>query len=94
MTLEFDLTKVLIDQILKSARDKAYSILLFELEQINRTVPEFYEGVIKHGPTMPYTSDEWLDFHLKVPHWRLLDDKGLMDKLSEKQLEILAQAIR
>lgn len=40
---------------------------------IDRTASEFYDGVIEHG----------------IRHWRLLEEKSLMNKLSPTQRENL-----
>lgn len=89
MTLSFDQTRFLIDVVLSAKNGEALASLNETLTEIGRSAPEFYEGVISHGPFMNYTSDQWLDFHLKVPHWRLRDEKPLMDKLSAKQRSML-----
>ncbi len=90
MTLEFDKTKDLIDLVLATKAELARKALENRLSSMGRTTPEFYDGVLSHGPKMShYTSDQWLDFFRKIPHWRLLDDKTLMDKLSPNQREIL-----
>ncbi len=56
---------------------------------LGRTAPEFYDGVILHGPDMTYTSDQWFDFHQKVPHWRLQREERLIGKLTPRQRELL-----
>lgn len=89
MTLNYEETKVLIDRVLEARKENVSQVLDDGLGQLSRSMPEFYDGIIKHGPGMTYTSDQWLDFHLKVPHWRLRDDRTLMDKLSPKQRERL-----
>lgn len=90
MTLNYEETKSLIDGVLAVGRDDARKVLQVELKRMDRTMQEFYEGVIQHGPHLTsYTSDQWLDFHLKIPHWRLQREKALMDKLSPKQRELL-----
>ncbi len=89
MTFSYDETKFVIDKVLDLPIESAEKGLKIVLEEFNRATPEFYEGVIKHGPKMPYTSDQWLDFLRKIPHWRLRDEKTLMDKLSPRQRSLL-----
>ncbi len=89
MTLSFYETKWLIDLVLRTEAAAALIALREELRETKRKEPEFYDGVILHGPGMIYSSDQWLDFHIKVPHWRLRDEKALMDKLSPSQREML-----
>jgi hypothetical protein len=85
VTLSFDETKVLIDLILNTNHEIARQILHKELGAMDRKEPEFYDGVIQHGPFMNYSAEQWFDFHMKVPHWRLRDEPSLMNKLSPEQ---------
>lgn len=83
-------TQRLIDEVLKSSEYEAQQVLQFQLRLMGRSMPEFYDALIEHGPHISsYTSDHWFDFHRKVPHWRLLREKQLMDKLSPVQREKL-----
>lgn len=89
MAIKYEETKSLIGLVLRAARMNALEILQSALDENGWTMPEFYDGVIEHAIGLPYTSDQWLDFHQKVPHWRLRDEKALMDKLSPRQREQL-----
>lgn len=89
MALSHNETKQYIDLVLSSDKEDAQAQLYVDLSQRGYTLPEFYDGVIKHGPFMNYTADEWFDFHKKVPHWRLRDEPALMNKLSPQHLELL-----
>ncbi len=89
MTLEYVPTQFIIDLVLEVMPAQAADKVNMALKKMDRTRPEFYEGVIKHGPFMTYTSAQWLDFHRKVPHWRLRAAKALMDKLSPRHREVL-----
>ncbi len=91
MTLSYHETEVLIDLVLRFKKEEARKALHFQLDLMSYQEPEFYEGVIKHGPFMKYSSEQWFDFHFKVPHWRLREEKALMDKLSESQREQLPE---
>lgn len=64
------------------------------LKSYNRSFPEFFDGVIAHGDDIALTSDQWLEFLLKVPHWRLLREKALLNKLSPNQREILEKELK
>ena len=89
MTLNYKETKMIIDDVLKTDSEGVSSLLKSSLEDAGRTFPEFYDGVILHGPDMNYTSDQWFDFHQKIPHWRLQAEESLMRKLSPRQRELL-----
>lgn len=89
MPLSYDETREFIDLILRTKKEDARTALHFDLVSTGHSEPEFYDGVIKHGPFMNYTADEWFDFHKKVPHWRLRDEPALMNKLSPQHLELL-----
>ncbi len=91
MTLSYAETEVLIDLVLRSKMEDLSKLFHAELRNMGRREPEFYDGVILHGPFMKYSSEQWFDFHFKVPHWRLRDEKALMDKLSESQRQRLPE---
>ncbi len=90
---EYNQTRDLIMDVLALAPDEAREFLNNRLVKAHITWPQFYDLVILHGPSLGFTSDQWLDFHLKIPHWRLLDDKGLMDLLSVNQREQLGHVL-
>lgn len=89
MGLDYAETKRLIDRVLDYETSESEQDLNEDLRSMGRTRQEFYDGIIKHGRGMDYTSDQWFDFHKKVPHWRLRRERALMDKLSPRQREIL-----
>jgi hypothetical protein len=89
MALSHDETKQFIDFVLNTDRKNAQEKLYQELTKANYTLPQFYDGVIEHGPFMNYTAEQWFDFHSKVPHWRLREESALMNKLSPHLRELL-----
>lgn len=92
MALNFEQTKVLISHVLSVEPRQARTALRYHLSQIDCQEPEFYESVIKHGPSMLFTSEEWFDFLSKIPTHVLRDERQLMNKLSESQREKLPSA--
>lgn len=92
MALNFEETKFVIDRVLEFSRADINEELKVVLTRMKQTMPAVYEGVLEHGPYMNfYTSAQWLDFHLKVPHWRLRRDKDLMAMLSPRHREMLEE---
>lgn len=91
--MNYQETEELIEFVLTAKRQTVWERLNDRIVQSERSIPEFYEGVLKHGPKMSYTNDQWFDFLRKIPLWRLLEDKGLMDKLSPNQREQLLNEI-
>lgn len=89
MPLSHNETKYFIDLVLNTNSNDVRVRLYEELSNNDHSMPEFYDGVIQHGPFMNYTSEQWFDFHLKVPHWRLRDESSLMNKLSPHMREQL-----
>ena len=43
---------------------------------------QFYESVIKHGPNMMLTPEEWFDFLSRIPARVLRDERKIMNELS------------
>ena len=89
MTLAYSDTKSLVDFVLETPFREARKHLHWKLQRLGRNEPEFYSGIIEHGPYMHFTSDEWFDFHRKIPVAILRDDSRLMNKLSQSQLHNL-----
>ena len=89
MTLDYGKTLTLIQLVLKSPRQMARNDLHEELLRLRRTPPEFYAGVLEHGPRMKLTAEQWFDFFSKVPNKLFLGDPLLMEKLSPSQRERL-----
>ena len=92
MTLSHDETKGLIELVLAADPERARDILNARLKIVGRGEPEFYAGIIEHGPTMKYTSDQWFDLLSRVPTRVLRDESKLMNKLSETQRQNLPPA--
>jgi hypothetical protein len=89
MALSHIETKQYIAPVLNTDIEKVRAHLYVDLSLKGHTLPQFYDGVIRHGPFMDYTADQWFDFHSKVPHWRLREEPSLMNKLSPRQRERL-----
>lgn len=81
----YEETKFIIAKVLEVNREDATKVLHTELLARGLRAPEFYDGVIMHGTSLPFNPQQWFNFHTKIPHWRLLEHKPLMDKLSENQ---------
>lgn len=89
MKMTFNETETAIKNILEADKADATLVLNTLLQNIEKNVGQFYDGVIEHGPKMGITDEQWFDFHNKINHWRLRQDKRLMDKLSARHREIL-----
>lgn len=90
MALNYGETKLLIEKVLSFDKATASVDLDTELNKMGRTIQSLYEGVLLHGPKMNfYTSDQWLDSHQKVPHWRMRRDDELMAMLAPRHREML-----
>ena len=85
MTLSYNDTLNLIKFVLICTKKTARKDLNMKLKQKTWTEPEFYAGVREHGLRMPFTADQWFDFHSKIPDRLLRDHAGLMSKLSPQQ---------
>ncbi len=89
MTLSYNETKEFIDFVLVHPMVNIRKRLNTQLKRRRLKEQEFYAGVMEHGKGMPYTSDQWFDFHSKIPDKLLRDDPDLMNKLSPRQREDL-----
>ncbi len=89
MTLSYIETKTLKDFVLARPKEDIRIKLNRELKRRHTKEQEFYAGVMEHGKGMPYTSDQWFDFHSKIPDKLLREDPDLMNKLSPRQRESL-----
>ncbi len=88
--MKYEETKYLIDRVLSFDQNHAPEQLELELAKMNRSIQALYDGLLLHAQFMSfYTSDQWLDFHRKVPHLRLRRDAALMNKLSPKHRQLL-----
>ena len=86
MTLSHEQTKDLIEQFLKWDRNIAREQLHFTLIGMGSDEPEFYAGIITHGPGMRLPSDQWFELLSRLPN-RLLRSQLRLDKiLSEEHL--------
>lgn len=92
MAISVEQTKVLVGVVLGVEQKLARAVLHDELISINSNEPEFYESVIKHVRSMPFTSEEWFDFLAKIPTHVLRRERELMNKLSESQRQRLPPA--
>jgi hypothetical protein len=92
MTFSYTQTKVLIELILKVKPQDARAVLRYELNVLKSREPEFYIGIIKHGPGMSFTSTQWFDLLSKIPTHVLRGERQLMQKLSQSQAEKLPPA--
>lgn len=85
MTLSFEQTKDLIQRVLSDDPNTARDRLHFVLAGIGGSVPEFYGGIVKHGPDMGLTSEQWFELLSRLPN-RLLRSQLPLDRiLSENQ---------
>ena len=85
MTLSYSDTKALMERVLAEKIEDARQVLFEALLNKGRTEPEFCAGVIKHGPGMKFTAEEWFDFFKKVPNMLFKDEPNLLNKLTENQ---------
>jgi hypothetical protein len=92
MAFSFEQTKILINAVLSAIPSEARKILRTELGGMKSQEPEFYASIIKHGPGMQLTPEEWFDLLSKIPTQLLRDERQLMNKLSESQREKLPPA--
>jgi hypothetical protein len=92
MTLSYDETKDLIDLVLNTTAAYARDRLHENLRVLNHNEPEFYTGIIEHGPGMKLTSEQWFDLLSKLPARTLRNVSTIMNKLSKAQREKLPPA--
>ena len=99
MTLSHNDIKDLIALVLAVPKETARTDLNTELKKKGWSEPQFYQGVLDHGPGMQYTAEEWFVFHARVPHFTLRDwqrdhrAKKLMEKMSEQQRQQLPATV-
>ncbi len=92
MTLAYDETYLLIQLVLSTDETTARKKLNSTLAEVEKREPEFYMGVLEHGPSMNFTSEEWSDFFSKIPERLFRAEPALMNKLSPRQRETLPPA--
>lgn len=92
MTLSYDETKKLIEAVLTWDHRRARYILHQFLILEKRTEPEFYAGIIEHGPAMRLTSEQWFEILSRLPNRMLRSQLRLEAILSEEQLRRLPPA--
>lgn len=84
MTLSYIETKNLLDLVLKSPPDQVRILLHTALNDAKRTEGEFYDGLVKHGPGMNLSTEEWFDILIKLPNRILRSQLNLENLLSEE----------
>lgn len=89
MSLSYNDTMTLIQFVLRLPKEIARKGLHIELSKRRWTEAEFCAAVLIHGKGLDLTTDQWFDFHSKVPNRLLRDDTELMNKLSPKQRQLL-----
>jgi hypothetical protein len=87
--LSYDVTKRLIHLALNRSMDSARSDITRQLENIKSNAGQFYDGIIKHGPGMKLSTDQWFDLLSKFPNRILRHGLDLESLLSEEQLRLL-----
>lgn len=85
MTLTYSETKDLIELVLATKLSEVRQLVHSRLIVMNRSEPEFYAGIIEHGPGMNLRSDQWFDLLSKLPARMLRDAATLMDRLSRAE---------
>lgn len=93
MTFSLSETKAFFELVLSQSPEDARGALNFELAIIERSEPEFYQGVIEHQRYLPYSSHQWFDFLSKLPLRIFRDEVRIMNRLSPNQREALPPAI-
>ncbi len=89
MTLSYVDTGSLIKLVLDGPKKTARQALNQALKEMGSSEPEFYAGVIEHGTGLPFSSEQWFNFHSKIPDRLLRDHVELMNKLSPSQRKAL-----
>lgn len=87
--LSHDETKKLIQVVLIGPGDTARRRLSISLGAVGRSEGEFYDSIVKHGPGMRLTTDEWFQLLSRLPNRLLRSQLDLRRLLSEEQLKVL-----
>ena len=85
MTLSYSETKLLIEIVLQSERIEVRTKLHHILIKMGRSEPEFYTGIIAHGPGMHLSSDQWFELLSRLPTRMLRAELKVDHFLSEEQ---------
>lgn len=94
IALEYKLTKKLIFLVLDHAdKDQVRIELHWQLQRVNSNEGQFYAGIIKHGPHMRLTSEQWFTLLSRLPIEILRSQLPLNKILSPRQLEELPPTI-
>jgi hypothetical protein len=83
--MSYNDTLFLINFVLVAENDSAREVLHSRLVQMKKAEAEFCAGVMKHGPSLSLSSNQWFDFFKKIPNPLFRDEPYLMNKLSENQ---------
>jgi hypothetical protein len=89
VTFKHEETKALIDDVLGWPKAEASRLLHERLIEMDRSEPEFCFGVIEHGRGMRYTPEQWFDFLSKISNRFFVDQRWLMNMLTEEQKQQL-----
>lgn len=89
MTMSYNETKHLIDLVLNESIQDARLALNLSLKEFGRTEPEFCMGVVEHGEHLPYSSEQWVEFLVRVPNRLFEHEHWLLNKLTFNQRQKL-----
>jgi hypothetical protein len=93
MMLAFNTTKVLIESFLAWSPDTARLRLHEELLRLESDETDFYAGIIRHGPGMRLSSDQWFVLLSLLPNRLLRSELPIERMLSYEQLRKLPPTI-
>ncbi len=82
-------TKRFIEFVLRHPEDEARGTLHHELRRLNLTEAEFCAGVLEHGKSLNFKSEDWFEFLKRVENRIFEHEKWLMDKLTPSQRQKL-----
>ena len=89
MTLSYNETKELINLILETPHNEARDKLFESLNRRNKTVPEFYAGIIEHKVGLKLSSNQWFELLSRLPNRVLYSSLDIGNLLSTEQLKKL-----
>lgn len=87
-------TQDLIQAVLRCDKSDVIARLNARLKDCRASHQQFYSAIIMFGQRLDFSSEQWLDFLIKLPHWRLLAEKSIVNRLSPNQKKILEREIR
>lgn len=92
--LGYEQTKILLALVLKQSRDKKIREDLYRyLNRINSNEGQFYAGIVKHGPHMKLTSEQWFELLSCLRTKMLRSELSLGKILSPRQIKKLPPPI-